>query len=133
MSFFERVSQTKTLIILAVASQVLGVVMLVPVAYFDIIVLDQIFSADKAREAIQSMDSFQLNLHAFGTGTADVLFPLLYVSLLAGLLYRLFPEYGTKFAAIALLLLPIDASEGAIQFFALSLISTCRCRRFSAL
>ena len=84
-----------------------------------IALLDEISSPEAARTLIASFDETQKNVHAWFTGTADVILPFALGGLLAGIALRSFPTYGWYLALPSLLAIAVDLFEGVIQIMAL--------------
>jgi len=90
-----------------------GVIM----AIWDFTIIDEMSDPEKIRLHIGEMSDTQRAVHAWMTATLDVVYPLTYGLLFAGLSLRAFP----KFMSIpAIAVIPTDLAEGAIQVMVLT-------------
>ena len=81
--------------------------------------VDSISDPDEVRAAIAAFTSEQKVAHAWITATVDVLYPLVYGLLFAGVALRFFPAAGIWIALPGLLAIPVDLIEGVVQVLAL--------------
>lgn len=82
--------------------------------------LDGLYSADEARAVVSQMSSEQKAVHAWLTGTLDVLYPLLFGALLCGVALRFFPKQGSYLALPVLAGVLMDLVENVVQILALT-------------
>lgn len=87
---------------------------------FDMIFIDNISSQDEVRKILADMTSGQKSLHAWITGTLDVVYPFAYGFFFIGTALLFFPEKGKYLAVPALLAITADLTEGVIQILALT-------------
>lgn len=81
--------------------------------------LDYIASVSDVQDRLQQMNAAQKNSHFLLTSLLDMLFPIVYGSLLAGLVLQSFGKARFWLAIPALLAIPVDLSENVIQLLAL--------------
>ncbi len=84
------------------------------------IILDTIGPVSDAQALLASMSEAQKLAHFRLTLWLDMLFPLAYGGLFAGLTLRYFQTYGKWLVLPALLVIPVDITENVIQLLALS-------------
>ncbi len=84
------------------------------------IILDTIGPVSDAQALLASMSEAQKLAHFRLTLWLDMLFPLAYGGLFAGLTLRYFQTYGKWLVLPALLVIPVDITENIIQLLALS-------------
>ena len=84
-----------------------------------LVLLDGISDPSEARAAISSMTVYQRHFHIWITATLDVAYPAAYGALFIGSAYRFFPSKGLLLSLPALLCIPVDLGEGAVQVLAL--------------
>lgn len=89
-------------------------------SHWSLHVIDELYSPDAVRSALNQMTSEQRIIHAWLTATLDVAYPIALGGLLGGVALRFFPVYGGYLAIPALLAVPIDLSEGVVQILALT-------------
>ena len=82
--------------------------------------LDGISSPDEARALLASFTEQQRSAHAWATATLDVAYPLAYAGFFAGSALLVFRRFGRSLATVALLAIPVDLLEGAVQVLALT-------------
>lgn len=90
-----------------------GVIMMV----WDFTVIDEISDPETVRQHIAAMNETQRSVHAWMTATLDVMYPLTYGPLFAGLALR---TLKPVFALPAWLVIPTDLAEGYVQVMALT-------------
>jgi hypothetical protein len=83
-------------------------------------ILDTIGPVSDAQALLASMSEAQKLAHFRLTLWLDMLFPLAYGGLFAGLTLRYFQTYGKWLVLPALLVIPVDITENIIQLLALS-------------
>lgn len=88
-------------------------------SHFGMAFIDPISDPDEVRAAIAGFSSEQKVAHAWITATVDVLYPLVYGLLFAGVGLRFFPSVGIWIALPGLLAIPVDLIEGVVQVLAL--------------
>lgn len=92
-----------------------------PVAgIWELTLLDGISAPEAVREVLAGMTTEQRTAHVWITATMDVAYPLAYGGLFAGVALRFFPRHGLKLALPALIVVPVDLFEGAVQILALT-------------
>ena len=84
------------------------------------IILDTIGPVSDTQALLASMSEAQKLAHFRLTLWLDMLFPLAYGGLFAGLTLRYFQTYGKWLVLPALLVIPVDITENVIQMLALS-------------
>jgi len=87
---------------------------------WDLTLLDGISSPADARGVLSEYSSLQKTVHLWTTSTLDVMYPLMYGGLFAGVALRFFDKFGLLLALPALLSVPVDLFEGLIQVLALT-------------
>lgn len=81
---------------------------------WDFTVIDEMYHADQIQSHVELMSPLQRRVHIIVTATLDVLYPLIYGGLFAGLCLNAFPKYKWL-AAPALICIPVDLLEGVSQ------------------
>lgn len=82
--------------------------------------IDEMFKADQIADHIAAMSEKQKQVHIWTTATLDVLYPLAYGSLFAGIALKAFGRAGIWLALPSLLCIPVDLSEGYAQVMLLA-------------
>lgn len=86
----------------------------------DFVLLDRIADPVGVRTTLDRYTPGQTSLHIWTTATLDVLYPLCYGALFALMPLQFFPRGQFVLAAPALLGIPVDLAEGAVQLAALT-------------
>lgn len=86
-------------------------------AIWDFSVIDEISDPALVRQYIAEMSALQRSVHVWTTATLDVVYPLTYGPLFAGIALRAFKPV---FAAPAIAVIPTDLAEGIVQVMALT-------------
>ena len=82
--------------------------------------IDEMFNVEQISEHIAALSDKQKQVHIWTTATLDVLYPLAYGSLFAGIALKAFGRAGIYLALPSLLCIPVDLSEGYTQVMLLS-------------
>lgn len=85
-------------------------------AHWDLTLIDRIGDPEQVRQTISSMNATQRQVHIWTTATLDVLYPLTYGLLFAGLSLSQFRRF---WALPAMIVIPIDLLEGGVQIMLL--------------
>ena len=96
------------------------VVISLVVRHYQLELLDEIISPEKARSVISAATEQQRIVHAWVTGTLDVIFPLLYGSLFVGAALSYYKSAGKFLAILVFVAVPCDLVEGVVQVLALT-------------
>ena len=83
--------------------------------YWDIVFLDRLRSSCESVARLIAYSPGQREVHIWVTSTLDVLYPLSYGALFAGLVLRAFPVAGSWMAIPALATVMTDLVEGGVQ------------------
>jgi hypothetical protein len=83
-------------------------------------ILDRVASKDEVHSLLMSMTDVQKDSHFMMTLVLDMIFPLAYGGLFAGLTLKYGGKPGVWLALPALLVIPVDLIENTIQLLALS-------------
>ncbi len=111
---------TRTLWFLFAATLALSCSFPVATLHWQLTLLDGITSPAEARSVLEGLTPHQRMVHAWITATLDVAYPFAYGGLFAGSVLRVFTRHGRYLALPALLVIPIDLVEGAVQILALT-------------
>lgn len=84
------------------------------------VLLDTLWTLEGSRDLLAALTPTEKQIHIWITLLLDVPFPLVYGGLLAGLALRFGGTYGAYLALPALLAIPVDLMENAIQVLALA-------------
>lgn len=113
-------TQTKvlwTLLAITIATTVaFGVVMQI----WDFMLIDEMYDAEQISSHIAAMTDTQKDVHIWTTVSLDVLYPLVYGPLFAGVALKAFGKNGLLLALPSLLCIPADLTEGFAQVMLLS-------------
>ncbi|MGC1507002.1 hypothetical protein [Ketobacter sp.] len=93
-----------------------GVVMQI----WDFMLIDEMSNADQIDNHIATMTATQKLAHIWTTATLDVLYPLAYGGLFAGVALKAFGKAGLWLALPSLLCIPVDLTEGYAQVMLLT-------------
>ena len=115
-------TRASTLWCLGIATVLLSLSFAPAAAQFDLVLLDGISSPAIARETLASFSTEQRVAHAWITATMDVVYPLVYGPLFAGVTLLFFPK-RRWLALPGLLVIPVDLFEGLVQVLALLEVS----------
>ena len=83
-------------------------------------IIDEMFIADDIRKHIDAMSPRQRSIHAWLTGTIDVLYPFAYGAFFVGVAIKCFGRYGVLLAIPSILVIPADLTEGLSQIMLLN-------------
>ncbi len=89
-------------------------------AIWDFVLIDEMSDPAVIRAHLAEMTATQKSVHMWTTATLDVLYPLAYGSLFAGMALRFFGQWGWWIALPSFLVIPVDLTEGAVQVMALA-------------
>ena len=120
MQLVARLTETSVLWFSFVATVLITIAFQVVIVVWDLVLLDGIADPEQARAAIAGMSEYQRNVHAWLTGTLDVVYPIAYGALFIGSAYRFFPRLGWLLAIPTFVLVPVDLVEGVVQVLALT-------------
>jgi hypothetical protein len=81
--------------------------------------LDAIASPEEARAHLSSLSAEQVRVHIWTTAIVDVLYPIFYGGLFAGVALSSFRHFGLLLAIPSFLVIPVDIAEGVVQIYAL--------------
>ncbi len=110
----------RTLWTLFVITLLLTVFFGVVMQIWDFMLIDEMFNADQINNHIISMTVAQKQAHIWTTATLDVLYPLAYGGLFAGIALKAFGKSGLWLALPSLLCIPVDLTEGYAQVMLLT-------------
>ena len=88
-----------------------GVVMRV----WDFEIIDEISNPAAVIAHVDAMSSVQRAVHAWMTGTLDVVYPFVYGALFCGVAMRAFDRAGGALALLIAAVIPVDITEGVAQ------------------
>ena len=83
-------------------------------------IIDEMWNPAKITAHIEAMSPVQRKVHAWLTGTVDVLYPFAYTALFLGMAKKYFPGAGWKLYAPIVATIPFDLTEGLVQVLALN-------------
>ena len=86
---------------------------------WELSLLDEIYSLDDVRNVLNKMSEEQKVAHIWITATLDLIYPVIFGALLAGLTLRLLPKYGLYLVGPAIIGVFLDLSENVVQILAL--------------
>lgn len=81
--------------------------------------LDAIISPEQARAHLSNLSAEQVRVHIWTTAVVDVLYPIFYGGLFAGVALSSFRHFGLFLALPSFLVIPVDIAEGLVQIYAL--------------
>lgn len=87
---------------------------------WDFLLIDEMYDAEQISAHISALSAEQKQVHIWTTATLDVLYPLVYGLLFAGVALKAFGKNGLLLALPSLLCIPADLSEGFAQVMLLS-------------
>lgn len=120
MRFALRLADTKILWMSFLATVLCTIVFQVLVHHFDLVLLDALSDPIEIHRAIASMSDQQRLIHAWMTGTLDLIYPMAYGALFVGSAYKFFPTKGFFLSLPVLICIPVDLAEGVVQIFSLA-------------
>ncbi|MEC8427323.1 MAG: hypothetical protein VXZ35_02775, partial [Pseudomonadota bacterium] len=120
LSIYKRLKNTNSLRILFAIFVPLLLLSKWSVAHWNLTLLDGISDAEAARTLLAEMTHQQIQGHIWFTSSIDVILPFAAAGFFASVILISFEKYGPYLAALALLAIPLDLSEGAIQVLALT-------------
>lgn len=120
VSIFNKLAEINFLWFSFVATLLMTCAFQVLVQQFDLILLDGISNQADVQSAITDMSDQQKNIHAWMTGTLDLLYPIAYGCLFIGSAYRFYPSKGLLLALPGAICIPVDLIEGVVQITALT-------------
>ncbi len=88
--------------------------------FWGFLLIDEMFKAEQISQHIAAMSEKQKQVHIWTTATLDVLYPLAYGLLFAGIALKAFGDKGMLLALPSLLCIPADLTEGFAQVMLLS-------------
>ena len=104
----------------------LGITLLTTLAFgvvmhiWDFILIDEMYNPEQISSHIAAMSGEQKHVHIWTTATLDVLYPLVYGPLFAGVALKAFGKHGLLLALPSLLYIPADLIKGYSQVMLLS-------------
>lgn len=105
---------TTTFVSTLVMTALFGLIMLI----WDFKLIDEMYRADEIEAHVRAMSSTQRTVHAWMTGTLDVLYPLTYGGFFIGAALRFFDRRWLVIPSV--LVIPTDLAEGATQLLILN-------------
>ena len=115
----EILSRTSTLFILFILCVITLVTIQLLANFWNLTLLDEVYSTNEARELLLQMTDDQKVVHLWITASLDVIYPIVFGGLLAGLILKFLPKYGSYLILFAILGVIMDWSENLIQILAL--------------
>ena len=115
MKFFSFLAQTKTLYFTFSLTLVLTVIFGIVMHFGQFGIIDEMFIAEDINAHIDAMSLHQRLLHAWLTGTIDVLYPFAYGAFFIGVAVKCFGRFGFWLALPSILVIPADLAEGVSQ------------------
>lgn len=113
ISFLTKTSTLWALFILFILETIgFGLIM----QHWNFVIIDEISNPDQVRSHISQMSEVQRHVHAWMTATLDVVYPLTYGPLFAGIALTRFRPF---FALPAVAVIPVDLAEGYVQVMGL--------------
>jgi len=119
--YLTRIAEKRTLWLLLVMTLLMTAAFAAVPSIFGITLIDGLSEPNAVWKTIEDMSESQRHTHQWLTATLDVAFPLVYGSLFAGAALRFFGSAGKWLAVPALLVIPVDLVEGAVQICLLGL------------
>ena len=113
-------TQTRTLYLTFATTILMTFGFLAIMWIWDFEVIDEIWSVEKLKIHLASLTPIQKSVHAWTTGTLDVLYPFAYSAFFIGMTLRFFGRYGPLLAIPSFLVIPVDLLEGLIQIMLLN-------------
>ena len=83
--------------------------------FWEINLLDEIYNLDDVKNVLGEMSEEQKMAHIWITASLDLIYPIIFGGLLAGLTLRLLPKYGRYLIVPALVGVFFDLSENVVQ------------------
>ncbi len=120
MRFINRIAQTNVLWFSFIATVLCTVAFQVIVQQHGLVMLDAIASQVQVHAALAAMSEHQHHLHAWMTGTLDVIYPAVYGALFIGSAYKFFPSKAFLLSLPAMICIPVDLIEGVFQIAVLT-------------
>lgn len=133
MKIFIFLSQTKILWFTFSLTLILTIIFGIVMHFGQFGIIDEMFVAEKINAHIDAMSPHQRLIHAWLTGTIDVLYPFAYGAFFIGIAVKHFGRFGFWLALPSVLVIPADLAEGVAQvmlltgqdgFMSLKLIAT---------
>lgn len=87
---------------------------------YELIFLDMLWNPEVTRAAVASMSLEQRAVHAWITGTLDVIYPIAFGLFLLGTGLRILPNQRRWIIAFVVIVVALDLSEGLVQILALT-------------
>lgn len=112
-------AQTKTLWITFIAMMIIGAAFGVVMKKFGFTIIDEMYDPEKIRGHIAAFTPTQTKAHIWTTATLDVAYPLTYGAFFIGMAHRFWGHISWWFILPALLVIPVDLTEGVVQVLAL--------------
>lgn len=116
----DKLQQTTTLWVLFIGTLLVTATFVVLASYYEMQFVDSISDPEAVRAVIAGFSDQQVTVHIWVTAILDVIYPLVYGTLFAGVALRFFPGGGIWVALPGLLAIPVDLAEGVVQVLALS-------------
>jgi len=120
MKIFSFLSQTRTLYFSFSLTLILTIIFGIVMHVGEFGIIDEMFVAEDILAHIDAMSPRQRAIHAWLTGTVDVLYPFAYGAFYVGIAIKYFERYGIWLAIPSLFVIPADLVEGLSQVMILS-------------
>lgn len=113
-------SQTRTIWITFILTLVLTATFGGVMKIWQFGIIDEMYTKDVILNHIRNMTSEQRTVHAWMTGTLDVVYPFAYGAFFIGVTVKFFKQFGLWLALPAMLVIPVDLVEGYSQIMLLT-------------
>lgn len=120
LTLFEKLNARHSLLILLATAVPMLLISKWSVIYWDLVLLDGIRDPEIARAILSGLTPEQVIGHIWFTVTIDVLLPFAVAGLFASAILLSFERVGPYLAGLVLMAIPIDLSEGIVQWLALT-------------
>nr|WP_298930275.1 hypothetical protein [uncultured Erythrobacter sp.] len=88
--------------------------------FWDVVIIDEMYDAGAILAHIADLTPKQRSVHAWLTGSVDVLYPLVYGGFFIGVALKAFGRTGIWWAIPSALVIPVDLFEGFTQIMLLN-------------
>ncbi len=119
-SLFTSLSQTKALWVSFSLTLILTLIFGVVMYIGEFRIIDEMYSSEDIRRHIANMTPEQRSMHAWLTGTVDVIYPFTYGAFFIGIAMKYFGRFGFWLALPTLVLIMADLTEGFSQIMLLT-------------
>jgi len=113
-------AQTKTLWFTFILTVILTIIFGIVMHFGQFVIIDEMFAAKDITAHIDAMSFHQRMVHAWLTGTIDVLYPFAYGAFFIGIAVKEFGRFGFWLALPSILVIPADLVEGLAQVMLLT-------------